>query len=71
MRWHWQKRWQIKGWHVMLTYGQAFAIGIHTGYGWTAMRINGFSILLGPLAFDIQPPMPNWMRDKLSSDKPL
>jgi len=45
----------------MVTWGQAFAIGIHTGWGWVAMRVNGFSILLGPLAIDVQPPAPKWL----------
>lgn len=65
MNWRWQKRWEIGGWLLMLTYGQSMTIGIGTGYGWIATRVNGFWISLGPITFDVQPPMPKWMKDEL------
>ena len=56
-----QRRWNVWGWCLMLTWGQNFAIGIWTGWSWVAIRVNGFSIHLGPLAIDIQPPPPKWL----------
>lgn len=65
MNWHWQKRWDVKGWTFMATYGQNFCLGFGTGYSWINIRVNGVWISFGPLTFDIQPPMPKWMRDDL------
>jgi len=65
--WRWQRIWQVKGWSMMLTYGQNFVIGFGTGNSWLAIRVNGIWISLGPLTFDIQPPMPKWMRDEVNA----
>lgn len=67
--WHWQRLYHWRGWILMLTWGQSLAFGIHMGYGWIAMRINGLSIHIGPLAIDIRPPMPKWMKDEIEEIK--
>ena len=68
MSWRWQRVWSWRGWCFMLTYGQCFAVGFHTGFSWTAIRMNGFSFLLGPVTFDVQPPFPKWAKGPIIGD---
>lgn len=58
----WRK--QTHGWLFMATVGQAGGLGIVRNGRW-----NGWSIFLGPLAIDIQPPLPRWMQDQIEATK--
>lgn len=61
-----QRTWTPHGWHLMATIGQGGGLGL----SWVSpVRWNGFSLLLGPLIIDIQPPMPKWMADQISTEK--
>lgn len=64
--WHWQKRWSWGDWNFMLTYGQGFGIGLLFFGRW-----NGPCFHLGPLIFDVQPPLPKSWREAIDKDHPL
>lgn len=50
----------------MLTYGQGFGIGLLFFGRW-----NGPCFHLGPLIFDVQPPLPKSWREAIDKDHPL
>lgn len=61
-----QRRWNPGGWWIMLTWGQAFSVGFHMGWGWLNMRLSGFEIMLGPLTISIIPPPPKWFVEAMA-----
>lgn len=58
-----QRRWGWRGWWLMLTWGQVFGVGVTCSCSLHALRVNGVSIIIGPLAIDVVPPPPRWLAD--------